>query len=173
MRPPDLPGGNQVERNVTVGVGVRASMRPPDLPGGNKSEAWRPDVSATEASMRPPDLPGGNDRPGQRAGERDSRFNEAAGFTRRKRRCRRRSTYAPGHRFNEAAGFTRRKPGRARLANRDGRHASMRPPDLPGGNVTPVAAFIGQLHASMRPPDLPGGNARAHPSKARGRSVLQ
>ena len=38
-------------------------------------------------------------------------------------------------RFNEAAGFTRRKPEQTRhqLDLRD-LHASMRPPDLPGGN---------------------------------------
>ena len=61
--------------------------------------------------MRPPDLPGGNLRP-----QRPGRHRTDA------------------HRFNEAAGFTRRKQ-RVHF-NRDaaGRLASMRPPDLPGGN---------------------------------------
>ena len=60
--------------------------------------------------MRPPDLPGGN----RAAAIRSSpplhlRFNEAAGFTRRKRA---RAVVRPGFAytgFNEAAGFTRRK----------------------------------------------------------------
>ena len=62
------------------------------------------------------------------------RFNEAAGFTRRKRRgcCALSATRRQG--FNEAAGFTRRKlpgpPGKGYEVL----HASMRPPDLPGGN---------------------------------------
>ena len=60
--------------------------------------------------MRPPDLPGGN--PGRRAGRTAAvarRFNEAAGFTRRKPELSTPSETpgAPG--FNEAAGFTRRK----------------------------------------------------------------
>ena len=88
--------------------------------------------------MRPPDLPGGNSprTPDRRRGPR--RFNEAAGFTRRKRvrdaSCSRRRK----ERFNEAAGFTRRK------LSEDGNpimpiRASMRPPDLPGGNTTRAA----------------------------------
>ena len=114
----------------------------------------------TGASMRPPDLPGGNPSPrgrgpnGGRAG-----FNEAAGFTRRKHRevddrdnpgqksfneaagfTRRKLVPAPVHvvdlvGFNEAAGFTRRKRAAKQRGAHVVRHASMRPPDLPGGNV--------------------------------------
>ena len=37
--------------------------------------------------------------------------------------------------------------------------ASMRPPDLPGGNeVTMADRHLALRGASMRPPDLPGGN---------------
>ena len=37
--------------------------------------------------------------------------------------------------------------------------ASMRPPDLPGGNAHPGAVEgAAGAGASMRPPDLPGGN---------------
>ena len=35
----------------------------------------------------------------------------------------------------------------------------MRPPDLPGGNVSRLLAdYTVHVYASMRPPDLPGGN---------------
>ena len=60
--------------------------------------------------MRPPDLPGGNPTSSARPRDAENRFNEAAGFTRRKQRKR--------------IGIG---------AERDG--ASMRPPDLPGGNA--------------------------------------
>ena len=40
----------------------------------------------------------------------------------------------------------------------------MRPPDLPGGNLTLIEHQLpgcsGTDRASMRPPDLPGGNRR-------------
>ena len=36
--------------------------------------------------------------------------------------------------FNEAAGFTRRKPAHGLARRRGTAPASMRPPDLPGGN---------------------------------------
>ena len=36
--------------------------------------------------------------------------------------------------------------------------ASMRPPDLPGGNPARKDSLSHPLLASMRPPDLPGGN---------------
>ena len=59
-------------------------------------------------------------------------FNEAAGFTRRKRIYKTKPLDSPD-RFNEAAGFTRRKLSeRARCCQAC--CASMRPPDLPGGN---------------------------------------
>ena len=59
-------------------------MRPPDLPGGN---AWSMPAFCLAILIR---------------------FNEAAGFTRRKRRpCAGCGRAGPG--FNEAAGFTRRK----------------------------------------------------------------
>ena len=65
--------------------------------------------------MRPPDLPGGN-----------------AGIM------------APGraHSFNEAAGFTRRK---RRTCEYDANSASMRPPDLPGGNATTLGEQVTPL----------------------------
>ena len=59
-------------------------------------------------------------------------------------------------RFNEAAGFTRRKlmlHGRWKKVQYRG--ASMRPPDLPGRKHIQGAS----IKASMRPPDLPGGNS--------------
>ena len=54
------------------------------------------------------------------------------------------------------------------------RCASMRPPDLPGGNVR--EQVIGQaqpLDASMRPPDLPGGNKYAEDKTTVRIAVLQ
>ena len=122
------------------------------------------------ASMRPPDLPGGNLGPTiltqQHSLPSCQCFNEAAGFTRRKRRepC---SCLVDGilSSFNEAAGFTRRKPGAglaALCASVDALNASMRPPDLPGGKHPGAGATLAHvaatLRASMRPPDLPGGN---------------
>ena len=59
MRPPDLPGGNS-RGGFARGARFGASMRPPDLPGGNE-------VSLHADVLR-----------------RVLRFNEAAGFTRRK-----------------------------------------------------------------------------------------
>ena len=167
-------------------VGPGSSMRPPDLPGGNESRDAGIAVKTIGASMRPPDLPGGNS-PSRAALNRPwGRFNEAAGFTRRKpapvdRRAGAAPTAAsmrppdlPGGNckwlcatqaagiagFNEAAGFTRRKLVRPPPLFEPALAASMRPPDLPGGNhgsVAPVAALLAD--ASMRPPDLPGGNA--------------
>ena len=90
--------------------------------------------AAVGASMRPPDLPGGNPR-SVKCGGRGS-----------------------GGGFNEAAGFTRRKRGVAYLRRADP-PASMRPPDLPGGNSALGCGLLGGGRpASMRPPDLPGGN---------------
>ena len=96
------------------------------------------------------------------------RFNEAAGFTQRKL-CEAVYDRLFELRFNEAAGFTRRKPRERSVAPRTAGAASMRPPDLPGGNYSvrnlmkmrppdlPGGNGIG-IGASMRPPDLPGGN---------------
>ena len=53
------------------------------------------------------------------------------------------------YRFNEAAGFTRRKQG------------------------TDSAQSPQTISASMRPPDLPGGNNASEPSVPRQRSSLQ
>ena len=111
MRPPDLPGGNRSLRARGYEAPAGASMRPPDLPGGNESEVHAARISAASASMRPPDLPGGNSHHGAPLGD-----------------------HAAARRFNEAAGFTRRKPGHCEVGDRQSRHASMRPPDLPGGN---------------------------------------
>ena len=74
-------------------------MRPPDLPGGNQCSIYFA-FAVHPASMRPPDY----------CCCRFRSFNEAAGFTRRKRR------------------MARRRADRAAVL------ASMRPPDLPGGN---------------------------------------
>ena len=57
-----------------------------------------------------------------------ARFNEAAGFTRRKHKV---PVFDRRHRA-EAAGFTRDR--RSSCATVQGGCASMRPPDLPGGN---------------------------------------
>ena len=118
MRPPDLPGGNALApaARSSLKLPISASMRPPDLPGGN---SWQSAVTTDPevkpaASMRPPDLPGGNVR---------SSYSKI---------CR-----APTCRFNEAAGFTRRKhrmPGSNVRRRQPEPEASMRPPDLPGGN---------------------------------------
>ena len=59
--------------------------------------------------MRPPDLPGGN---ASVHGPPCARYS----------------------RFNEAAGFTRRKPELGAAVAEELLGASMRPPDLPGGN---------------------------------------
>ena len=138
-----------------------ASMRPPDLPGGNQDAwygLWR---QLCRASMRPPDLPGGNRPASPPSILGGASFNEAAGFTRRKRTPQGGRTGRRQKRFNEAAGFTRRKP--VVRAGRDDAApvASMRPPDLPGGNtiLSKWEAHHGK-YASMRPPDLPGGNRR-------------
>ena len=113
MRPPDLPGGNKprhgrkpsraarrfneaagftrrkqqlrVQRDRVVAL---ASMRPPDLPGGNTGGEARHDARCRLASMRPPDLPGGNPSAARFSLRSSISFNEAAGFTRRKRRIR-------------------------------------------------------------------------------------
>ena len=84
--------------------------------------------------MRPPVLPSGNPRvrpplPGSTRG-----FNEAAGFTQRKRTGL--GSAAPrSRRFNEAAGFTQRKPPSTGIDHCLGvQRASMRPPVLPSGN---------------------------------------
>ena len=86
-------------------------------------------------------------------------FNEAAGFTRRKPGGEGAAPLIADARFNEAAGFTRRKRQCTLPQGHSDRHASMRPPDLPGGNRGNVAAGTRAAGASMRPPDLPGGNA--------------
>ena len=62
--------------------------------------------------MRPPDLPGGNSR----------RLPHSSHFT-------------SSTSFNEAAGFTRRKPLKFSPTADQRNFASMRPPDLPGGNT--------------------------------------
>ena len=59
--------------------------------------------------MRPPDLPGGNISRPVCIASISARFNEAAGFTRRKHRSGRRHSLPRSECFNEAAGFTRRK----------------------------------------------------------------
>ena len=136
-------------------------MRPPDLPGGNappsKGETNPGDARFNEAA-------GFTRRKLRwrvhRGGTATAGFNEAAGFTRRKRSPMTGSTALGYRRFNEAAGFTRRKPaGQPRRVLRRPRPASMRPPDLPGGNEGSRTLMAADAQAaSMRPPDLPGGN---------------
>ena len=108
-------------------------MRPPDLPGGNHKDAPLRRVPRALASMRPPDLPGGN-LPAVPGPSSNRCFNEAAGFTRRKPPPTGNRSTATSPRFNEAAGFTRRKHAATHYAAPLTTHASMRPPDLPGGN---------------------------------------
>ena len=92
-------------------------------------------LRSVPASMRPPDLPGGNPNVRRaRRGPRCGCFNEAAGFTRRKPTAGRLVSVDGQCRFNEAAGFTRRKQRPKAGEQGGGRSASMRPPDLPGGN---------------------------------------
>ena len=134
MRPPDLPGGNVLAIVILRGLIICASMRPPDLPGGNPIRRLTCALSM-------------------------ARFNEAAGFTRRKPAKVAPSAAAPPAGFNEAAGFTRRKPVSAGHHPARTHRASMRPPDLPGGNGRPSRPRCApRSAASMRPPDLPGGN---------------
>ena len=72
----------------------------------------------------------------------------------------------PAYGFNEAAGFTRRKLGTQVRASSLHHHASMRPPDLPGGNHQDAHAHGHRdPDASMRPPDLPGGNSKPRASE--------
>ena len=85
--------------------------------------------------MRPPDLPGGNCHPSSTSAGSHACFNEAAGFTRRKRWIASAMNSRTVTRFNEAAGFTRRKHQHAASAGGAYQRASMRPPDLPGGNA--------------------------------------
>ena len=153
----------------------RASMRPPDLPGGNQRLHASADrrTGCHPASMRPPDLPGGNQWTLTLPSlvQAHWRFNEAAGFTRRKQRTGDPQETDAAACFNEAAGFTRRKPTESSWARRTALPccASMRPPDLPGGNIARAGQRAMRRHpaallnwrfnvASMRPPDLPGGN---------------
>ena len=85
--------------------------------------------------MRPPVLPSGN----------ASRPRGGSGVA--------------GRGFNEAAGFTQRKRDRADQQPDGPRGASMRPPVLPSGNVKRVGcAGNAAIYASMRPPVLPSGN---------------
>ena len=87
MRPPDLPGGNQCSiyycccrfRSFNEAAGFTRRKR--------RMARRRADRAAVLASMRPPDLPGGNaERHDERRAAGPVRFNEAAGFTRRKQR---------------------------------------------------------------------------------------
>ena len=85
------------------------------------------------ASMRPPVLPSGNADSAAACGPAARRFNEAAGFTQRKRRWRNRQARSQCPGFNEAAGFTQRKRPAAGTPATE-LQASMRPPVLPSGN---------------------------------------
>ena len=88
MRPPDLPGGNPSTPRCSFGpCGNRfneaAGFTRRKLENSGGSEL----PGSPRASMRPPDLPGGNISDGTvELYNMDRSFNEAAGFTRRKRR---------------------------------------------------------------------------------------
>ena len=86
-----------------------------------------------------------------------------AGFTQRKPQP---DSHADrdASRFNEAAGFTQRKRSCYLLVEVDALAASMRPPVLPSGNFFIIIFFIIIFFiiiffASMRPPVLPSGNS--------------
>ena len=106
------------------------------------------------ASMRPPVLPSGNAP--RHCAVRPARpgFNEAAGFTQRKRRG------GDGARSGRAAASMRPPvlPSgnyEVLLAESLADGASMRPPVLPSGNQKGTAHFVSSHTASMRPPVLP------------------
>ena len=86
--------------------------------------------------MRPPVLPSGNPWRARRCRRcRWCCFNEAAGFTQRKRARPAGTPRIVHRRFNEAAGFTQRKHRQLWPAvRRRPDTASMRPPVLPSGN---------------------------------------
>ena len=63
--------------------------------------------------------------------------------------------------FNEAAGFTQRKRVWKKGKRYDVSDASMRPPVLPSGNSADVVQCLVVVDASMRPPVLPSGNEQA------------
>ena len=138
--------------------------------------------------MRPPVLPSGNRTllPPSLSGIRWC-FNEAAGFTQRKRAPLGTVPAAQVACFNEAAGFTQRKPDFTYRPYSDELDASMRPPVLPSGNraagatrcyagphrfneaagftqrklmPTDLLPALAEI-ASMRPPVLPSGNTVA------------
>ena len=121
-------------------------MRPPVLPSGNHQRARGQTRADGAASMRPPVLPSGKHALVEPEQARRARcFNEAAGFTRRKRLNVGRVVPSRIDRFNDAAGFTRRKPLLTGVRT--------------GGNGEIVASSqIGHVWASMRPPVLPSGN---------------
>ena len=134
-------------------------MRPPDLPGGNictvnwqrRNVSWGFNEAAGFTRRKPADVQALIDAA-------EVGFNEAAGFTRRKPVRSRLSQLQHAERFNEAAGFTRRKHVCGIADFMETKAASMRPPDLPGGNELRPRGAAGSRAASMRPPDLPGGN---------------
>ena len=85
-------------------------MRPPEFTGGNRRKLWAIPLAALDASMRPPEFTGGNSfliRERDKASE--TRFNEAAGIHRRKRKGVRVARGQRADCFNEAAGIHRRK----------------------------------------------------------------
>ena len=86
MRPPEFTGGNSMDLRG-LSRERKASMRPPEFTGGNPAAYQRRGGRRRRASMRPPEFTGGN--PYNRTGRTwraRSRFNEAAGIHRRKRR---------------------------------------------------------------------------------------
>ena len=140
-------------------------MRPPDLSGGN----WRPAQSSEQscrASMRPPDLSGGNPQASCTVSPATWRFNEAAGFIRRKPEKRPSDTPQPRTASMRPPDLSGGNPESSPEPTDRTWSASMRPPDLSGGNGTkPTRRITKTLPASMRPPDLSGGNPPARPAR--------
>ena len=115
-------------------TGAGASMGPPELPGGNFREAYTEVARKNGLQWGRRNYPAETHRIHRQRGSAIARFNGAAGITRRKHRRKERQLRPNRHRFNGAAGITRRKQEVRVLGHREHRHASMGPPELPGGN---------------------------------------
>ncbi len=136
-----------------------ASMRPRVFPAEDQLGSAGPRLKAV-ASMRPRVFPAEDARSLTYAAARFSRFNEAAGIPRGRRR---QSLSGRGSRpgFNEAAGIPR---GRHPLRRRRRCHhylASMRPRVFPAEDGAGAAGAAAEVEASMRPRVFPAEDRRA------------
>ena len=183
MRPPEFTGGNREavtwrdgetppRFNEAAGIHRRkpanttaphpaehkASMRPPEFTGGNPAHRLAVIRLAAHASMRPPEFTGGNDDTVSHTFSK-TRFNEAAGIHRRKRRASDTPSATDRHASMRPPEFT---GGNARSPDPPARRlrvASMRPPEFTGGNSMDYAYHkLEMIAASMRPPEFTGGN---------------